>query len=211
MQRAKLFAYVNNNIDRKRILQDKQFHRQLKSQQKEIIQNVLERKDSMAVLPTGFGKSMCYVLPFLDKARSYFFLMVICNSLLLLKSLPINAINCIKCYVNCSALPIWSYIKSKTKTRTGIGISMLTQRIRSQRKLIRTLKKRKFQENFLAAFSPRNQKVIHQHQSVNLRGESKHVRIENNQRQGHEIINEAKSRQISRTRQFTPKIYEGNS
>jgi hypothetical protein len=29
----------------------------------EIIQNVLERKDSMAVLPTGFGKSMCYVPP----------------------------------------------------------------------------------------------------------------------------------------------------
>jgi ATP-dependent DNA helicase RecQ len=45
----------------KRILQDKQFHLQLKSEQKEIIQNVLERKDSMAVLPTGFGKSMCYV------------------------------------------------------------------------------------------------------------------------------------------------------
>jgi superfamily II DNA helicase RecQ len=36
----------------KRILQDKQFHLQLKSEQKEIIQNVLERKDSMAVLPT---------------------------------------------------------------------------------------------------------------------------------------------------------------
>jgi ATP-dependent DNA helicase RecQ len=36
---------------------------QLKSEQKEIIQNVLERKDSMAVLPMGFGKSMCYVLP----------------------------------------------------------------------------------------------------------------------------------------------------
>ena len=51
--------------DIKRILQDKQFHLQLKSEQKEIIQNVLERKDSMAVLPTGFGKSisMCYVLP----------------------------------------------------------------------------------------------------------------------------------------------------
>ena len=48
--------------DIKRILQDKQFHLQLKSEQKEIIQNVLERKDSMAVLPTGFGKSMCYVL-----------------------------------------------------------------------------------------------------------------------------------------------------
>jgi ATP-dependent DNA helicase RecQ len=64
MQRAKLFTYVNNNIDIKRILLDKQFHLQLKSEQKEIIQNVLERKDSMAVLPTGFGKSMCYVPPF---------------------------------------------------------------------------------------------------------------------------------------------------
>jgi ATP-dependent DNA helicase RecQ len=48
--------------DIKRILQDKQFHLQLKSEQKEIIPNVLERKDSIAVLPTGFGKSMCYVL-----------------------------------------------------------------------------------------------------------------------------------------------------
>ena len=61
--------------DIKRILQDKQFHLQLKSEQKEIIQNVLERKDSMAVLPTGFGKSMCYVPPpphiILDKVRSY--------------------------------------------------------------------------------------------------------------------------------------------
>jgi hypothetical protein len=44
MQRAKLFAYVNNNIDIKRILQDKQFHLQFKSEQKEIIQNVLERR-----------------------------------------------------------------------------------------------------------------------------------------------------------------------
>ena len=49
----------------KHIMQDKQFHLQLKSEQKEIhvIQNVLERKDSMAVLPMSFGKSMCYVLP----------------------------------------------------------------------------------------------------------------------------------------------------
>jgi superfamily II DNA or RNA helicase len=43
------------------LFSDKQFHLQLKSEQKEIIQNVLERKDSMAVLPTGFGKSMWYV------------------------------------------------------------------------------------------------------------------------------------------------------
>ena len=66
MQRAKLFAYVNNiQDDIKRILQDKQFHLQLKSEQKEIIQNVLDRKDSMAVLSTGFGKSMCYVSPYI--------------------------------------------------------------------------------------------------------------------------------------------------
>jgi superfamily II DNA helicase RecQ len=57
MQRAKLFAYINNIHDIKHILQDKQLHLQLKSDQKEIIQNVLERKDSMAVLPMGFGKS----------------------------------------------------------------------------------------------------------------------------------------------------------
>jgi superfamily II DNA helicase RecQ len=62
MQRAKLFAYVlrkqhTNHMEDdifKRIMQDKQFHLQLNSEQKEIIQNVLERKDSMAVLPTGF-------------------------------------------------------------------------------------------------------------------------------------------------------------
>ena len=48
----------------KRILQDKQFHLQIKSEQKEIIQNVLERKDAMAVLPTGIGKSMCFLSPF---------------------------------------------------------------------------------------------------------------------------------------------------
>jgi hypothetical protein len=58
------------------------------------------------VLPTGFGKSMCYVPPFWTRYYNiFFFLMVICNSLnLLLKSLPINIINCIKSYVNCSAL-----------------------------------------------------------------------------------------------------------
>ena len=60
--------------DIKRKKQAKQFHLQLKSEQKEMIQNVLESKDSMAVLPTGFGKSMRYVLPpplILDKVRSY--------------------------------------------------------------------------------------------------------------------------------------------
>ena len=57
----------------KRILQDKQIHLQIKAEQKEIIQNVLERKDSMTVLPTGFGKSRCYVPLFEQGTRSYFF------------------------------------------------------------------------------------------------------------------------------------------
>jgi ATP-dependent DNA helicase RecQ len=58
--------------DIKRILQPVQ-DKQFKSKQKKIIQSVLERKDSLAVLPTGFGKSMCYVSPplILDKVRSY--------------------------------------------------------------------------------------------------------------------------------------------
>jgi hypothetical protein len=92
MQRAKLFAYVNNNIDIKRILHDKQFHLQLKSEQKEMIQNVLERKDSMAVLPTTSERA-CVTSPLFGQSKIIFFIMVICNSLLLLKSLPINVID----------------------------------------------------------------------------------------------------------------------
>jgi hypothetical protein len=54
----------------------------------------------------GLRKEHVLRPPFLDKVlHHFFFLMVICNSLLLLKSLPINIINCIKFfYVNCSAL-----------------------------------------------------------------------------------------------------------
>jgi hypothetical protein len=73
--------HMEDNI--KHILQDKQFHLQLKSEQKEIIQNVLERKDSMAVLLTGFGKSMCYVPPLiLYKVRSY--ILYVCKSSLMI-------------------------------------------------------------------------------------------------------------------------------
>ena len=105
MQRAKLFAYVNNNIDIKHILLDKQFHLQLKSAQKEIIQNVLERKDSMAECYQRASERACVTFPLFGQGKIiFFFLMVICNSLLLLKSLPINVINCIKFYVNLSAL-----------------------------------------------------------------------------------------------------------
>jgi hypothetical protein len=54
----------------------------------------------------GLGKEHVLRPPFLDKVFYiiFFFLMVICNLLLLLKSLPINIINCITCCVNCSAL-----------------------------------------------------------------------------------------------------------
>jgi hypothetical protein len=47
----------------------------------------------------------CVMPPLFGQGKIiFFFLKVICNSLLLLKSLPINVINCIKFYVNCSAL-----------------------------------------------------------------------------------------------------------
>jgi hypothetical protein len=46
----------------------------------------------------------CVISPLFGQGKIiFFFLMVICNSLLLLKSLPISVINCIKFYVNCSA------------------------------------------------------------------------------------------------------------
>jgi hypothetical protein len=53
----------------------------------------------------GLRKEHVLRPPFFGQGiTSFYFLMVICNSLLLLNSLPINIINCIKFYVNCSAL-----------------------------------------------------------------------------------------------------------
>jgi hypothetical protein len=73
MQHTKLFAYVNNNIhDIKRILQDKQFHLQLKSEQKEIIQNVLERKDSMAVSFRGYRILFSIRNPYINRFTNHF-------------------------------------------------------------------------------------------------------------------------------------------
>ena len=60
----------------KRILQDKQFHLNINAEQKEIIQNVLERKDSMAECCQWASERACDVLrpPFLDKVlKSFFF------------------------------------------------------------------------------------------------------------------------------------------
>ena len=89
-------------------MEDDTFKRilQIKAEQKEIIQNVLERKDSMAECYQRASERACVTVPLFGQGTTtFFFLMVICNSLnLLLKSLPINIINCIKFYVNCSAL-----------------------------------------------------------------------------------------------------------
>jgi hypothetical protein len=116
MQRAKLFgalfAYVNNIQITWKTIHLSVFCRtnSPSTDQSRAEGNNTEcvgkKRFSGRVLPTGFGKSMCYVPPFSFWTRYYiFFLMVICNSLnLLLKSLPINIINCIKFYVNCSAL-----------------------------------------------------------------------------------------------------------
>jgi hypothetical protein len=62
---------------------------------------VLDKKIQWQCYPRASERA-CVKSPFLDKVLHHiFFLMVICNSLLLLKSLPINVINCIKFYVNC--------------------------------------------------------------------------------------------------------------
>ena len=36
---------------------------QLKTEPTEIIKNVMNKIDSFALLPTGYGKSACYILP----------------------------------------------------------------------------------------------------------------------------------------------------
>jgi hypothetical protein len=58
----------------KRILQDKQFHLQLKSEQKEIIQNVLERKDSMAECYQQASERACVTFsPLFGQGKIIFF------------------------------------------------------------------------------------------------------------------------------------------
>jgi hypothetical protein len=56
------------------ILQDKQFHLQIKAEQKEIIQNVLERKDPMAECYRRALERACVTSPlFGQDTTSYFF------------------------------------------------------------------------------------------------------------------------------------------
>ena len=70
MQRAKLFAYVNNiQDDIKCILQDKQFHLQLKSEQKEIIQNVLEKKIQWQCCPQASERACVTFSPYFGQGQ----------------------------------------------------------------------------------------------------------------------------------------------
>ena len=47
------------------------FQYKIKDKQLEVISSVLKQQDTFAVLPTGYGKSICYVLPplILDKVK----------------------------------------------------------------------------------------------------------------------------------------------
>ena len=52
-----------NNIDLNNALKKNFGFNSFKGQQREIILNLLEKKDSIVIMPTGGGKSMCYQLP----------------------------------------------------------------------------------------------------------------------------------------------------
>jgi hypothetical protein len=57
----------------KRILQDKQtVHLQIKAEQKEIIQNVLERKDSMAECYQRASERACVTFPLFGQGTLYY-------------------------------------------------------------------------------------------------------------------------------------------
>ncbi|XP_048755624.2 bifunctional 3'-5' exonuclease/ATP-dependent helicase WRN-like [Ostrea edulis] len=54
-------ALTENVINR--ILSEKQFHFAVKPEQFKIIESIVNKRDTFAVLSTGFGKSICYVIP----------------------------------------------------------------------------------------------------------------------------------------------------
>ena len=110
MQRVKLFAYVNNIQITWKTMHLSVFCR---TNSPSTDQSRAEGNNTECVGKKRFNGSVTNVLrkehalrPLLfGQGTTLFFLMVICNSLnLLLKSLPINIINCLKFYVNCSAL-----------------------------------------------------------------------------------------------------------
>ena len=46
--------------------------KKLKPKQKDIINLILKKKDIIGILPTGYGKSLCYILPYLIRKECYY-------------------------------------------------------------------------------------------------------------------------------------------
>lgn len=45
---------------------------QIKEEQKTVVESILKKQDTLAVMPTGYGKSMCYILRCLLLQSEYF-------------------------------------------------------------------------------------------------------------------------------------------
>jgi Werner syndrome ATP-dependent helicase len=58
-------ANIDIKKDLNKIINEYFGYQELKEEQYKIILNILNGKDVCAILPTGFGKSMCYIIPYL--------------------------------------------------------------------------------------------------------------------------------------------------
>ena len=56
-------------MDLKKILLDRFGYENFRPGQEEVIRHVLDNQDTIAILPTGMGKSLCYQLPGSDYGR----------------------------------------------------------------------------------------------------------------------------------------------
>ncbi|MFT5022371.1 MAG: ATP-dependent DNA helicase RecQ, partial [Colwellia sp.] len=54
---------ANNDYDLRAALKQFFGFSEFKGRQEEVIQNVLAKRNSFVIMPTGGGKSMCYQLP----------------------------------------------------------------------------------------------------------------------------------------------------